>query len=398
MILVHFFVRYSSARHRMFTYDLLRASYLPRTVLKITSSEEFQEIFLFMFSSHIRLSDRAIFSRHLAMMLKSGISLPEALRVLEMETKLPAFRRVLGNICADVESGKKLAEALRLHPKDFDPFFASVVEVSEESGTLPENLEFLAKQLSKEDALHKKIQGILLYPALILGVAVIMGGFISIFILPKLIDLFDSLDVTLPWSTRALLWFAALMKAHGALILTSCVGFFLAFRFVVHTRLVEAKWHAVLLSTPLIGAFLSAVSLGRLFRGLGIMMRSGLPLVHALGVEEESLTNRVFQKYARELKEGVSTGTELSALMERSGFRHVPPLATKMVAVGERTGKLDESFFFLSRFFDEEVDVVARRFSTLLEPMLLFAIAGIVLFIALSIITPIYSLTGSLQR
>lgn len=332
------------------------------------------------------------------MMLKSGISLPEALRVLEMETKLPTFRRVLGDICADVESGKKLAEALRLHPKDFDPFFASVVEVSEESGTLSENLEFLAKQLSKEDALHKKIQGILLYPALILGVAVIMGGFISIFILPKLIDLFDSLDVTLPWSTRALLWFAALMKAHGALILTSCVGFFLAFRFVVRTRLVEAKWHAVLLSMPIIGAFLAAVSLGRLFRGLGIMMRSGLPLVHALGVEEQSLTNRVFQKYARELKEGVSTGAELSALLEQSGFRHVPPLATKMVAVGERTGKLDESFFFLSRFFDEEVDVVARRFSTLLEPALLFVIAGIVLFIALSIITPIYSLTGSLQR
>ena len=95
---------------------------------------------------------------------------------------------------------------------------------------------------------------------------------------------------------------------------------------------------------------------------------------------------------------GVSTGVELSALLSRSNFRHVPPLATKMVAVGERTGKLDESFFFLSRYFDEEVDTVARRFSTLLEPALLFVIAGIVLFIALSIITPIYSLTGSLQR
>ncbi|MGB2791330.1 MAG: type II secretion system F family protein [Candidatus Moraniibacteriota bacterium] len=351
-----------------------------------------------MFSSHIRLSDRAMFAKHLSMMLKSGISLPEALRVLEMETKLPIFQRVLQSVCTDVERGKKLAEALRIHQKDFDPFFVSVVEVSEESGTLSENLEFLAKQLSKEDALHKKIQGILLYPALILVVAAIMGSFISIFILPKLIDLFDSLDVTLPWSTRALLWFAALMKAHGFLIITSCIGFFAMLRFAVHTRLVEAKWHMFLLSLPIIGTFLSAVSLGRLFRGLGIMMRSGLPLVHALGVEEQSLTNRVFQRYARELKEGVSTGTELSVLLERSGFRHVPPLATKMVAVGERTGKLDESFFFLSRFFDEEVDTVAKRFSTLLEPTLLFAIAGIVLFIALSIITPIYSLTGSLQR
>lgn len=351
-----------------------------------------------MFSSHIRLADRAMFAKHLAMMLKSGISLPEALRVLEMETKTTTFRKVLDDVCRDVESGKKLAEALLLHPKDFDPFFASVVEVSEESGTLSDNLEFLAKQLSKENALHKKISGILLYPALILGVAVIMGSFISIFILPKLIDLFDSLEVTLPWSTRALLWFAALMKAHGILILLSLVGIFAAFRLVVRLHAVQPLWHAFLLSLPIVGPFLSAVSLGRLFRGLGIMMRSGLPLVHALGVEERSLTNRVFRRYAHELMEGVSTGTELSVLLARARFRHVPLLATKMVAVGERTGKLDESFFFLSRYFDEEVDTVARRFSTLLEPALLFAIAGVVLFIALSIITPIYSLTGSLQR
>ena len=98
-----------------------------------------------MFSSHIRLSDRAMFAKHLSMMLKSGISLPEALRVLEMETKLPIFQRVLQSVCTDVERGKKLAEALRIHQKDFDPFFVSVVEVSEESGTLSENLEFLAK-------------------------------------------------------------------------------------------------------------------------------------------------------------------------------------------------------------------------------------------------------------
>lgn len=351
-----------------------------------------------MFSSHIRLSDRAVFAKHLAMMLKSGISLAEALRVLEMETKNSTFRTILQRVCSDVESGKKLSEALRNHPKDFDPFFASVVEVSEESGTLSENLEFLAKQLAKEDVLHKNIRGILLYPSLILGVAAVMGSFISIFILPKLIDLFDSLDVALPWSTQMLLWFAALMKSHGILIILACFGFFFAFRFMVHTHLIKSRWHALLLSLPIIGRFIAAVSLGRLFRGLGIMMRSGLPLVHALGIEEESLTNSVFQRYARELKEGVSTGTELSALLERSGFQHVPPLATKMVAVGERTGRLDESFFFLSQFFDEEVDTIAKRFSTLLEPALLFGIAGIVLFIALSIITPIYSLTGSLQR
>ncbi len=351
-----------------------------------------------MFSSHIRLADRVMFAKHLSMMLKSGISLPEALRVLEMETRATAFRKTLLRICEDVESGKKLAGALLSHPKDFDPFFASVVEVSEESGTLAENLEFLSKQLSKEHALQKKIQSILLYPSLILGVAVVMGSFISIFILPKLLDLFASLDVELPLSTRALLWFAALMKAHGIVILPSIAAVVIALRFLVQVRGIQPLWHRFLLSIPVLGPFLRAVSLARLFRGLGIMMKSGLPLVHALGVEERSLKNIVFRRYARMLMDGVATGTELSTLLSRPEFRHVPPLAVKMVAVGERTGKLDESFFFLSRFFDEEVDAIARRFSTLLEPALLFIIAGIVLFIALSIITPIYSLTGSLQR
>ena len=332
------------------------------------------------------------------MMLRSGISLSEGLRILEMETHIATFRSVLSNICQDVESGKKLAEALRAHPKDFDLFFISVVEISEESGTLAENLEFLAKQLSKEHALQKNIQGILFYPLLVLGMAVVMGSFISIFILPKLLDLFSSLDVALPWSTRALLSFAAIMQAHGALIFGVLLSVFVAGRFAVRSRPVKPLWHAFLLSFPVVGPFLRAVLLGRFFRGLGIMMKSGLPLVHALGVEEHSLQNRVFRRYAEDLKKGVSRGTELSVLLEQTEYRHVPTLVTKMIAVGERTGKLDESFFFLSRYFDEEVDAVARRFSTLLEPALLFAIAGIVLFIALSIITPIYSLTGSLQR
>lgn len=351
-----------------------------------------------MFSSHIQLSDRVLFARHLSMMLRSGISLPEGLRILEMETRTPVFRKVLSSVCQDIESGKKLAEALRAHPKDFDLFFVSVVEVSEESGTLSENLDFLAKQLSKEYTLQKNIQGILLYPLLVLGMAVVMSGFISIFILPKLLDLFSSLDVALPWSTRALLSFAAIMQAHGVLIFSALFGVFVVGRLVVRSGPVKPFWHAFLLSIPIVGPFLRAVSLGRFFRGLGIMMKSGLPLVHALGVEERSLQNRVFRRYAEELGKGVSRGTELSTLLERSKYRHMPILATKMIAVGERTGKLDESFFFLGRYFDEEVDAVARRFSTLLEPALLFAIAGIVLFIALSIITPIYSLTGSLQR
>lgn len=351
-----------------------------------------------MFSSHIRLSERALFARHISMMMKSGISLAEALRILEMETSSLSFRKLLSLVSTDVESGKKLSEALQKHPEDFDPFFISVVEVSEESGTLSENLEFLSKQLSKEALLRKKIQGILLYPLLILGASLVLGILISLFILPKLLDLFSSLDVTLPLSTQALMWFAALMKDHGVKIFIGLGLILFGVRFLVRLRRIEPWWHEFLLSIPVLGLFLRNVSLARLFRGLGIMMKSGLPLVHALGVEERSLSNRVFERYARELKEGVATGTELSALLERKRFRRVPPLAVKMVAVGERTGKLDESFFFLSRFFDEEVDATARRFATILEPALLFVIAGIVLFIALSVITPIYSLTGSLQR
>jgi type IV pilus assembly protein PilC len=400
VILAHFFVRYSPASAGTLYV------YIQLTLLLVSSSNCTQnhesskilEFSFYMFSSHIRLVDRAMFARHLAMMIRSGISLPEALRVLELETKTPAFRKILSRICADIEGGKKLAEALFIHPKDFDPFFVSVVEVSEESGTLAENLDFLGKQLSKEHRLQKKIQGILLYPSLILGMAVVLGSFISIFILPKLLDLFTSLDVELPLSTRVLLWFANGMEAYGLVILASLAVMLLAFRFLVRLRSVIPLWHSFLLRLPVLGSFLAAVSLGRFFRGLGIMMRSGLPLVHALGVEERSLNNRVFSRYARELMRGVASGSELSALLSRPEFRRVPPLATKMIAVGERTGKLDESFFFLSEFFDEEVDTIARRFSTLLEPALLFLIAGVVLFIALSIITPIYSLTGSLQR
>lgn len=346
----------------------------------------------------LRLVDRMFFAKNLAMMMQSGIALPESLHILEEQAKSSQLKSILRDISADVENGNSLGHALEQHPKSFDSFFSNIIAVSEESGTLVENLEFLAKQLSKEQALRRKLQSILLYPALIVSIAIIMGAFISIFILPKLLDLFTALDVPLPWTTRALIAFAVIMKAHGILILSGMFAGIVALRFIVKTSFIEPFWHRTLLNIPLLGSFIKHSAFARFFRDLGIMMRSGLPLTQALDIESHSLRNHVFKSYAEKLKQGVATGTEISVLLERPEFSHMPKLAVKMLTVGEKTGKIDESFFFLSRYFEEEIDTVAKRFSSLLEPVLLFVIASIVMFIALSIITPIYSLTGSLQH
>ncbi len=351
-----------------------------------------------MFLQRVHSVDRMMFARHLSTILKSGMPFLEALRVLEQESPSSALRRILNAVANDVERGVKFSAALARHPKDFDLSFVSVAEVSEESGTLVENLEFLSHQLAKDSRMKRKVRGILFYPVLVLISAVFIGSFVGIFILPKFLNLFSALDVQMPLPTRALLWCVQFSERNGVVLVAAFFSLTLVFRWSLRFPRAKRLWHAMKFRIPVFGKFLKNAVVAEFFRGLGIMMRSGIPLMHALRIEERSFSNMVFARYAGKGKEGVASGEEFSKLLSRGEFREVPLLAVKMIAVGERTGKLDESFLFLADFFEEEADVSAQRLAAALEPILLFIIAGIVLFVSLSVITPIYSLTGSLNR
>lgn len=348
--------------------------------------------------SRITFVDKLLFTKHIAVMIKSGITLSEALDMMESQTKSDKFRKVIGEVSADVKNGESFSRALRKHPKVFDTFYTSLVEVGESSGTLEETLNYLSEQLAKDYAFQKQVKGALMYPEIVLVAAGTVGFSIAIFVLPKLIDLFKDFDVKLPLTTQILIFIANIMKSYGIEIGIGVVLLVIAFRYLVSLPKVKPFWHQFLLWMPIAGPIIRDTQLTNLFRTLGIMLKSGLPITSALDIEYEMSTNMVFQKYIGTLRNAVNRGKTLSSELDSGKYPLIPSIAVKMIAVGERTGKLDETFLYLQQFFESEVDDATKNLSTVLEPVMLLFIGAVVAFIALAIISPIYQLTGSIQR
>ncbi len=348
--------------------------------------------------NRISFVDKLLFTKHLAIMIESGIPISEAIDIIKQQSTRPAFKKLLGTILEDIDNGQSLEKALSKHTDVFDPFYINLIKIGEESGNLEKNLQYLAVQLKKNYEFKKKVQGALMYPAVILGVTFIAGGAISLFVLPKLLELFTSLDVKLPLSTQILLFVANTMKHYGILIFGGIILLFIGVRFLIVIPKVKLHWDRLLLSLPIIGTFLQSVELSFLCRNLGIMLKSGLTITTALDTQYNATSNLVFKHYFKLISEEVEKGKSMSEKMSEKQFRYIPPLMAKMVGVGEKTGKLDESFLYLGDFYSEEVDNSSKNFSTMLEPIILLGVGIAVAFMAFAIISPIYEFTGSVQK
>lgn len=346
----------------------------------------------------VSLVEKMLFTKELSMYLKSAVPLHEALLTLRHHEKLSSFRVVVDTVAHDIENGQTLAHALGRFPKVFDRLYLSLVEIGEVSGTLPTSLEHLAGFLERSYALRKKVQGIFLYPTIVLGVAFTIGTFITVYILPQLVRLFNSFQTTLPFSTRLLLGFSHFIQNHGWTVLVGLLVIVVCVRLLFFMAAVRRSWQLLLIRLPFIGGFLRQYYTASFFHDMGILLKSGVPASAAFSVEKKSHQNEAFRRMAGELEQALEEGKLLWETME-ANFGHLfPPIVAKMIAVGERSGKLEETFFYLSNFFDEEVERSIKNFTVLLEPVLLLIIGGVVAFIATAILAPIYALTGSIRR
>ena len=346
----------------------------------------------------VSLVDTLAFTKHVCLMLKSGISLPESILILEKQTSHPAFRKLLLKIHQEIANGQPLHKALSQFPHVFDAFYVSLIKVAEESGSLEKNLDYLAIHLKIQHEFTGKVRGALLYPSIVLGVALIVGIGLSIFVLPKLIDLFASLDVELPLSTKILLLFARIMRDYGIFLLGGLVLLFVLIRFAITTRIIKPHWHSFLLSLPVLGVFMQNIQLASMFRNIGTMLSVGVHISTALDAQFETTTNCVYKNYLSEIKSGVEKGKSIEEILTKTNKKFMPLIAVRMIGVGEKTGKLDETLTYLGDYFEDEVDDTSKNLSTIIEPVILIIVGLIVGFIAISIIGPIYQFTGSIKR
>ena len=349
------------------------------------------------FFDKVGFVDILLFTKHLAMMIKSGITLSESIDTIATQTKSNKFKKVLDAIAADIRNGKSFPKALEKHEKIFKRFYISLIEIGEESGTLSQSLDYLAQQLAKEYSLKKKIQNALLYPAIVLVAITVVGIGMSIFVLPKLVDLFESLNTNLPITTKILLFFANIMKHYGLFVIGGLIILVILFRIGVKLPIFKPKWDRLILSFPIFGPLLQNEELTSLCRNLGVMLKSGLSITRALEVQYAGTENSVFKDYVNNLQKAIDKGKDLQKELSLGNYSKFSPIAIKMIGVGEKTGKLDEAFLYLGDFFEDEVDNIAKNLSVVLEPIMLLFIGLIVGFVAMAIISPIYSLTGAIK-
>lgn len=349
------------------------------------------------FFSSVSELDTVLFAKHLSVMTRSGISLAESVETLIDQTTSRTFRRILGKVLADIENGQPLSKALARHPKVFSAFYTNLIEIGERSGNLSQNLDYLAKQLTKNHEFRVKVKSATLYPMIVLSLAVIVGAGVSVFALPKLIDLFTGFDVALPLNTRILIFISVMMRDYGLLMIGVLLGAIGALRMLLRLPPVHMAWHALLLRLPVTGPIIRNTQLALMCRGLGVMIGGGIPIATALQVQKDNTSNLVYRFYLSGIIDAVNSGGMLSSQFATKKYRYIPPIVGKVLAAGEKSGTVDELLMYLGDHFEGEVDEATKSISVVLEPLLLFVITAIVGFVALSIITPIYQLTGSIK-
>lgn len=343
----------------------------------------------------VRLShvDVLLFTKYLSVLLNSGLPINEALDILRQQAK-GEFLRILTSLDGAVRAGKTLADGMAQYPRTFSTVYVNLIRAGEASGSLQKNLDQLSLQLQKEHELAAKIRGAMMYPAVILTAGVLITAGIFVFILPSINGIFSSLQVDLPLPTKVMLWVSDTIQAHGLVILPSAVASAWAIAFVLRLNAVKPVTHRILLRVPVIGKLAVKTNLARFTRLMGTLLLSGIPIQEALGISETVLRNVRYRELFARVHEDVVRGKTLSSLLE-SEPRLVPPMALRLIRVGEETGTLGEMFTYLANFYEVEVDDATRNLPALLEPVLIIGIGMMVAGLALAILTPIYKIVGA---
>jgi general secretion pathway protein F len=332
-------------------------------------------------------SELSLVTRQMATLLASGLTMEQSLNALIEEAAEPLTREVLSGVKAEISAGSSLAGALGAYEKSFPDFYRGLVHGGEESGALPIVLQHLADYLDTRQALRQKTSLALLYPVLVTCVAVMIVAGLLIYVVPQVVQVFQQSRQSLPLLTRALIGFSDFLRASWPYLIALVVGTTMATRMALRRPAAQLRWHTLLLRLPWVGALVRGVNASRFASTLAILVGGGVPLLAALDSGARVMSNVVMRAAVERVVTRVREGAGLArALGETRAF---PPLLVHLVASGEASGKLAQ---MLERAARLETQALERRlavFLTLLEPLMILVMGGIVLLIVLAILLPI---------
>ncbi len=349
------------------------------------------------FLFRISTGDKIFFARNLALLLKSGISLAEALETLKNSANSLSLKFILDQVIKDIERGQFLADSLLNFEDKFDKFFIATIKVGETSGKLIENLEKISSELQKIAKLKNKVITTLIYPTFIILVMILVMILVVYFLFPKILPIFESLNIELPFITKIFISGAKFILNYGYYFFGFIILMILILTFSLRYEKPKFYFHKTLLNLPLLSRLFINYSLTEFSRNLAILLESGLTEVEALRLSGESSTNYVYRQKILIISNLFAKGHKLSELLEKDK-KFFPYQFTKMISIGEKTGTLSNTLIYLAQNYEEEIDINLERFVNSLEPIILIIVAGIVAFMALAIILPIYELSDKLSK
>lgn len=347
-------------------------------------------------TDRVKLKDLAIFSRQLATMINSGLSLLRALTILTEQTENQSLANVIGEVRQDVETGSALSVAMAKHPKVFNNLFVSMVRAGETGGILDGVLIRVADTIEKQVQLRNKVKSAMTYPVMAMCLILLILAAMLVFIVPQFQNMYDQLQGTLPLPTRMLLWMSSAFINYGILI---GVPLLIVSIFVLRRWSKTEKGRYTIdkfkLKAPLFGKIVHKAALARFSRTLGVLLHAGVPILESLEIVAETVNNVVIGNAIQDVKASVKTGESIARpLTEHEVF---PPMVVQMLAVGEETGALDTMLEKIADFYEDEVATAVESLTSLIEPLLIVVMGIAVGGMLISLYLPMFNIINLIK-
>ncbi|MDD2696566.1 MAG: type II secretion system F family protein [Candidatus Pacebacteria bacterium] len=347
------------------------------------------------FFGGVSLSEKMMFTRNLQVMINSGLPLPRALETLASQTKSKKFREALLEIKEQIIKGKNFSDALTKYPSIFSELFQNMVKVGEEAGNLDEVLRILSQQIEREYELKEKIKAAMMYPAVIILAMVGIGILMLVMVVPKLAETFAELEIELPLTTKIVIGLGTFLAEKWLLSILILLVLVVSFWFVSKTKRGKKIIDTITLRIPIVSPLIKKTNSAYTVRTLSSLTAAGVPIVKSLSVVAGVLGNFYYKKAILEAAEKVRKGEKLSEAMKP--YQDIFPLIVmQMMEVGEETGETSSVLSKLADFFEEEISYATKNLTSVIEPVLMIIVGGIIGFFAISMVQPMYSMLGAI--
>ncbi len=344
----------------------------------------------FTFGAKVSDEDVTIMTRQLATLIVAGLPLLRALELIHKQERNPHFKEVLGNIAESVSQGNNFSEALQAHPKVFDRLFVNMVKAGEAGGVLDKVLDRLAKFREKAQRIQKKVKSAMVYPGVVVTVAVVIVYILMVKVVPSFQKLLDGQKTNMPALTQVVVGISKALTEYWYVTPVAIFGIYSALKYWLSTAKGKEIFDRVIFKLPKVGGFVQIVSVSRFARTFGTLMASGVPILQSITITRDTLDNVVIAKSLERVHDRVRDGEPLSVPLEQSGV--FPQMVTSMIQVGEETGQLPEMLNRVADIYDEEVDNAVTALTSIIEPVLIVFLAVVVGTIVLAMFLPLIAL------